>query len=102
MFEQSGKEQIETLVHELGHVFGLRHFFALLTEGQWPAIVYGEHKKFSIMNYGEDSKLTDADKNDLARLYKSVWHKQIIALIGTPIRTLTPYSARYLYVSNGG
>ena len=28
MFEQSRKEQVETLVHEIGHIFGLRHFFA--------------------------------------------------------------------------
>jgi hypothetical protein len=29
MFEQDREEQVETLIHELGHVFGLRHFFAI-------------------------------------------------------------------------
>ena len=28
MFQQSKKEQVDTLAHEIGHVFGLRHFFA--------------------------------------------------------------------------
>ena len=28
MFEQPLQEQVETMAHELGHVFGLRHFFA--------------------------------------------------------------------------
>lgn len=27
MFQQSRIEQVDTLIHELGHVFGLRHFF---------------------------------------------------------------------------
>lgn len=31
-FDEPKKEQIDTLAHELGHVFGLRHFFALLAE----------------------------------------------------------------------
>ncbi len=50
MFEQSREEQIETLIHELGHVFGLRHFFATVSETAWPSEVFGTHSPFSIMN----------------------------------------------------
>ena len=32
LFEQSEKEQVDTIIHELGHVFGLRHFFAQVRE----------------------------------------------------------------------
>ena len=49
-------EQVETLVHEIGHVFGLRHIFALISETEWPAEIFGKQVKFSIMNYGGDIK----------------------------------------------
>lgn len=96
MFEQVHEEQVATLVHEIGHVFGLRHFFALVSEGAWPAIIYGEHQKFSIMNYGDESQLTDADKTDLSNLYKAVWEGKISALNGTPVRLVRPYSSQFL------
>lgn len=91
MFSQSREEQMETLAHELGHVFGLRHFFALVKETAWPAVVFGEHSKFSIMNYGADSKLTDADRSDLKQLYAQVWSGQLTAINGTNIRLVTPF-----------
>jgi len=93
LFEQDPEEQVETFIHELGHVFGLRHFFALISETAWPAIIYGEHKKFSIMNYGDDSRLTDADKADLKKLYDNVWNRTITALNGTRIELMHPWSA---------
>lgn len=96
LFEQSREEQLETFIHELGHVFGLRHFFALISETAWPAIIYGEHKKFSIMNYGSDSQLTDADKSDLRSLYENVWSGKIVALNGTPVKLMQPRSAEVL------
>jgi hypothetical protein len=94
MFEQPREEQLEILVHEIGHVFGLRHFFALIGEQDWPAIIYGQHKKFSIMNYGVDSKLTDADKSDLRDLYDKVWSREISALNGTRVELMRPYSSQ--------
>lgn len=92
MFEQPHHEQIETLVHEIGHIFGLRHFFAKVREAAWPSEVFGEHTKFSIMNYGADSFLTDADRDDLARLYEGVWSRRMTAVNGTPVKLMTPYS----------
>lgn len=96
MFDQSRQEQVETLIHEIGHIFGLRHFFALVSEGAWPAIIYGEHQKFSIMNYGSDSRLTDVDKSDLQSLYQNVWNGRISAINGTPIRLMRPFSSQFL------
>lgn len=86
MFEQDETEQVETLTHEIGHVFGLRHFFALVQEKAWPAQVFGKHKPFSIMNYGNLSKLSADDKADLKRLYQTAWSGELKAINGTPIK----------------
>ncbi len=91
MFEQSRKEQVDTVIHELGHVFGLRHFFANVSEKTWPSKVFGKHKAFSIMNYGEKSQLTADDKKDLSLLYQLVWAGDLTEINGTPIMLLTPY-----------
>lgn len=93
MFEQSRAEQVETLVHEIGHVFGLRHFFANVSETAWPSEVFGEHNPFSIMNYGEESVLTDADRNDLKELYRAAWSGELTKINGTPIRLMQPFHA---------
>lgn len=91
MFEQSRKEQVDTMIHELGHVFGLRHFFADVKEKAWPSVIYGEHKPFSIMNYGEKSELTEADKNDLKNLYKLAWTGELTEIDGAQIKFVKPY-----------
>lgn len=93
MFEQVRKEQIDTLIHEFGHVFGLRHFFAEVSETAWPFEIFGEHNPFSIMNYGAMSELTDADRRDLTDLYRLAWAGQLTNINGTPIRFVRPYSA---------
>lgn len=93
MFEQDKKEQVETLIHEVGHIFGLRHFFANVSETSWPSEIFGTHKPFSIMNYGPESKLTDYDRADLKRLYETAWSGELTEVNGTEIRFVTPYSA---------
>ena len=93
MFAQSREEQVETLAHEIGHIFGLRHFFALISETAAPAVVFGEHVRFSIMNYGDDSRMSDADRSDLKSLYQLVWSGALKELNGTPIRLVRPYHA---------
>lgn len=95
MFDQSEKEQIDTLIHEIGHIFGLRHFFAPEAETNWPSVIFGEHKPFSIMNYGKNSELTEADRNDLKLLYESVWKGQLTAINNTPVKLVTPYSSSH-------
>ncbi len=91
MFDQSRQEQVETLIHEIGHVFGLRHFFANLSETAWPSQVFGTHNPFSIMNYGSQSVLTDDDKADLKRLYRLAWSGELTSINGTPIRLVKPF-----------
>jgi hypothetical protein len=96
MFQQSKKEQADTLAHEIGHVFGLRHFFAPEAETRWPSVIFGEHKPFSIMNYGNNSELTEADRSDLKLLYEGAWNGQVKEINGTPVRLVRPYSSLHL------
>lgn len=91
MFQQSRKEQVETITHELGHIFGLRHFFAKTEESAWPSEIFGAHKPFSIMNYGAKSTLTKQDIHDLAELYRSVWSGELTKINGTPIHLIKPF-----------
>jgi Matrixin len=91
MFEQVQKEQVDTLTHEIGHVFGLRHFFAQELETKWPSEIFGEHKPFSIMNYGANSELTKTDREDLKKLYQSVWQGQLTQINGTPVKLVRPF-----------
>jgi hypothetical protein len=93
MFQQIEEEQIETLVHELGHVFGLRHFFAKVSESQIPSEIFGANVEFTIMNYGDKSTLTDADKSDLRKLYELARARTLKAINGTPITLVKPFSA---------
>lgn len=93
LFDQVHKEQVDTIVHELGHVFGLRHFFAKIEEKRWASEVFGTHKPFSIMNYGNKSKLTRYDRSDLKRLYQKAWSGELTEINGTPIRLVKPFSA---------
>jgi len=91
MFTQDHQEQLETLVHEIGHAFGLRHFFAKIQEAQFASEIFGKHDAFSIMNYGPKSKLTDADKSDLKKLYQAAWKGELKEINGTPIKFMKPY-----------
>lgn len=83
LFEQSEQEKVETLIHEIGHTFGLRHFFANVEAG-FPYVKFGRQNPFTIMNYGDKSTLTDEDKEDLKTLYKSVWSGALTKINGTP------------------
>ena len=91
MFTQTEKEQVDTLVHEIGHVFGLRHYFAPESESEWPSEIFGEHKPFSIMNYGAMSELTETDRSDLRNLYQSAWSGKLTKINRTPIKLVRPF-----------
>jgi hypothetical protein len=91
MFAQVREEQVETLIHEIGHVFGLRHFFANISETRWASQIFGAHKPFTIMNYGSQSILTDDDKADLKLLYQLVWSGELTQINGTPIKLVKAF-----------
>lgn len=93
MLEETREEQVETLAHEIGHIFGLRHFFALVSEADAPAVVFGQHGRFSIMNYGTDSRMSDADRADLKDVYAQAWSGALTSINRTPIRLVQPYHA---------
>lgn len=95
MFEYDRAEQVSTLVHELGHVFGLRHFFAVTEEKEFPSLIFGEHSSYTVMNYGPKGRLTAADKRDLRRLYKAAWSPDATARIGRQVRLVhAPHMGR--------
>lgn len=93
MFEQSPQEQAETMAHEVGHIFGLRHFFANVTETRWRSEIFGDHEPFSIMNYGAESKMTENDRKDLKELYARAWDGRLQEINGTPVKLVKPFSA---------
>jgi hypothetical protein len=93
MLNQDRADQVNTLTHEIGHVFGLRHFFAQISETRARAEIFGTHNPESIMNYGVQSHLTDQDKSDLKRIYQLVWSGQLTAINGTPIKLVKPFTA---------
>ena len=90
-FRQTPQEQLETLCHEIGHAFGLRHFFALIKEKGSAAELFGKQNKFTIMNYGSLSQLTTTDKSDLKKLYTLAWSGKLTRINGTPIKFVKPY-----------
>lgn len=91
-FQQTRQEQVETMQHEFGHVFGLRHFFAAVSETAWPSELFGKDRKFTIMNYGDDSRLTIRDRKDLRALYEGVWSGKLKKINGTEVRLMRPFS----------
>lgn len=91
LFTEDREEQTETFVHEIGHIFGLRHFFANISETEWPSVIFGTHQAFSIMNYGHNSELTPEDKSDLKLLYRKVWSRELEEVNGTRIALVEPY-----------
>lgn len=91
MLEQSRQERLETMIHELGHVFGLRHYFAPTHETFLGSEVFGEHTPFTIMNYGAESVLTDNDRADLDRLYAWAWSTPRPELNGKAVKLFEPY-----------
>lgn len=93
MLQQDRAEQVEIMAHELEHDFGLRHFFANVSETAFPAEVFGANDRFTIMNYGPDSTLTEVDREDLIKLYQAVWTGLLTHVNGTPIRLFRPYSS---------
>ena len=85
-----GNGLVQTLQHEIGHVFGLRHWFYWRES---PAKLFGDQSEKTIMNYGANSVLTDQDRADLQRMYNAVWSGEPnIFGDNTPVVLFDPYS----------
>ncbi len=89
------EEQAETMAHEFGHIFGLRHWFAHIREQYRDQVPFGSNSPFTIMNYGRFGEMTDADRDDLRLLYREAWRGNLTEINGTPIRFVKPYSSIY-------
>jgi len=84
------KERVDTLIHELGHIFGLRHFMALENSPVYSGATYGMNNPLTIMNYGVLSELTPQDKSDLSSLYREVWSGRLTNVNRTPVELVRP------------
>ena len=62
-------------MHELGHVLGLRHEFAIKRDGdgygpeQEPAVQFERKNPLSVMSYKFPPRLQDTDKEDIKKFY---------------------------------
>lgn len=100
-FEETKQEQVETMAHEIGHIFGLRHFFANIDETRWRSELFGNHQPFSIMNYGNDSFMTENDRNDLKELYRLAWSRELTHINATPVTLVSPFSSLRANLDHG-
>ncbi len=53
--------------------------------------MFGTHERFATVNSGSDSRLTDADRADLARLYEEASSGRLPTFNGTPVRLVLPF-----------
>ncbi|RGP76727.1 matrix metallo ase-11 [Fusarium longipes] len=55
--------------HEIGHILGLRHEFAIEQEGEG-AVLFMERNPNSVMSYNFPPKIRDTDRNQITEFYK--------------------------------
>lgn len=77
---------MNTLLHEIGHIIGLRHEFALDREEE-PAQRFGSQNKQSVMSYEPINNIQDTDIKDVKAFYDL---KNKSLLNGVPITDYTP------------
>lgn len=92
MFTLNKSKQVDTIIHEMGHIFGLRHYFAQEKEDQWRSEIFGHHNPLTIMNYGDLSTLTAYDKEDLETLYNLVWSGKLKDINGLPVELFNSFT----------
>ncbi len=77
-----------TMLHELGHVLGLRHEFAHHVvhgwgpedvEGIFESILYGSNNPQSVMAYYMGQTIQDSDKEDIRRAYDELMDGTVIS-----------------------
>ncbi|KAH8724526.1 hypothetical protein GQ44DRAFT_760109 [Phaeosphaeriaceae sp. PMI808] len=67
-----------SFLHEIGHILGLRHEFAIKADaaGHGPekdkAVQFGSENPHSVMSYDDKNEIQDTDKEDIVKFYKLV------------------------------
>ena len=66
-----------TFLHEIGHIIGLRHEFAIKPdrfgngpETEFPAKLFGSENPNSVMSYEDVNEIQDTDREDVVKFYK--------------------------------
>jgi hypothetical protein len=90
------KHLMNTLLHEIGHILGLRHEFALdlnddgtLMESVPPAQRFGSRNKHSVMSYDDVNYIRDTDIVDIKAFYELA-NRSSLTEGGPPIIDYTP------------
>jgi len=81
----------QILAHEIGHIFGLRHEFAIREND--PAVQFGPSNPASVMNYNSPPVIQESDKAWLQKLYAK--ENPLTKFAGSdafPIERLLPFS----------
>lgn len=87
------KYLMNTLLHEIGHIIGLRHEFALdvgddgKTKEDIPAQRFGSKNEHSVMSYDAINIIQDTDIKDVKAFYEL---KNRVLLNGVPVTDYTP------------
>lgn len=80
-------------LHELGHVLGLRHEFAITDEQKWKAVEFGPRNELSVMNYREEPPMLQQSDIDSTRLFYALRNDadgKPAKIQGTPLQDFTP------------
>ncbi|EXJ57156.1 hypothetical protein A1O7_07501 [Cladophialophora yegresii CBS 114405] len=86
-----------TFLHEIGHIIGLRHEFAIVPDTmgngpeQTPAKQFGSKNPHSVMSYEDINNIQDTDKKDVRDFYKLPNNSEID---GVRIRDYVPRPLR--------
>ena len=78
---------MNSLLHEIGHILGLRHEFALDRETDTPAQRFGSQNEHSVMSYDDINVIRDTDITDIKNFYDL---PNKYELNGVPVTDYTP------------
>ncbi|KIE00089.1 matrix metalloproteinase-11, partial [Metarhizium majus ARSEF 297] len=87
------KYQANILAHEIGHILGLRHVFAMEREREWSATWMNPCQN-SVMDYYPDSSLLRVQQQDLEDL-KAFYDSPMTEYQGKPVIDFVPRSSVY-------
>ena len=76
-----------SFLHEIGHIIGLRHEFALEQESESPAQRFGSKNEHSVMSYDKINYIQETDKKDVKDFY-NLPNRHLIN--GVPVKDYAP------------